>query len=88
MIFPTPSFVLEGHTPRLGDRFSKKREVPDDRRVVVQFGRLGRGWGGPKSPNFPRKIGLLRGFLSHFEGGPSLPKYHKEDRRYGGFERS
>ena len=40
----------------------------------VYLGRLGRGLGGPKSPNFPPKIGLLRGVLSHFEGGPSLPK--------------
>ena len=42
------------------------------------MGRLGRGWGGPKSPNFPPKIGLLRGSLAILRGVLAYPSWDFE----------
>ena len=42
---------------------------------AVMLGRLGRGWGGQKSPNFPPKIGLLRGSLAILRGDLAYPTW-------------
>ena len=50
---------------------------------LLNLGRLGRGWGGPKSSNFSPKIGLLRGScLAILRGVLAYPSFERQGENW------